>query len=55
MFNKYKISATIIPLDQAVGTLLAHDITEIRSDQFKGPAFKKGYIIKEAGLDHLER
>ena len=55
MVNKYKFSATTITLDQAVGTVLAHDITEIRPGQFKGPAFKKGYIIKEADLDHLER
>ncbi len=55
MPNKYKSSATTIPLDQAVGTVLAYDITEIRPGQFKGPAFKKGYVIKEDDLDHLER
>ena len=31
MANKFKSSATLIPIDQAVGTILAHDITEIRS------------------------
>jgi len=45
MPNKFKSSARLIPVDKAVGTVLAHDITEIRPGQFKGPAFKKGYIV----------
>ncbi|MCP4579098.1 MAG: molybdopterin-binding protein [Deltaproteobacteria bacterium] len=55
MANKFKSSATVIPVDQSVGTILAHDITEIRPGQFKGPAFKKGYIIKEEDVAHLKR
>lgn len=55
MANKFKSSATSIPIDQCVGTVLAHDITEIRPGQFKGPAFKKGYIIKKEDLPHLRR
>lgn len=55
MPNKYKSSAAIIPLDEAVGKVLAHDITEIRPGQFKGAAFKKGYIVREEDLDHLRR
>ena len=55
MPNKHKSSATIIPLEQAVGNVFAHDITEIRPGQFKGPAFKKGQIIREEDLDHLRR
>lgn len=55
MPNKYKSSATIIPLEQAVGKVLAHDITEIRPGQFKGPAFKKGYIVQKKDLPHLRR
>jgi len=55
MPSKYKSSATVIPVDQAVGMVLAHDITEIRPGQFKGPAFKKGDIISEEDLDHLRR
>jgi transcriptional regulator of NAD metabolism len=35
--------------------VLAYDITEIRPGQFKGPAFKKGYIVKEEDLEHLRR
>lgn len=55
MSNKYKSSATIIPLEQAVGKVIAHDITEIRPGQFKGPAFKKGHIVQEKDLPHLRR
>ena len=55
MANKFKSSATVIPIDQSVGTILAHDITEIRPGQFKGPAFKKGHIIRESDVPHLKR
>ncbi|MBW2000172.1 MAG: molybdopterin-binding protein [Deltaproteobacteria bacterium] len=48
-------SGRVIPVDQAVGQVLAHDITEIRPGQFKGPAFKKGHIIRPQDLDHLKR
>ncbi|MCD6294810.1 MAG: molybdopterin-binding protein [Deltaproteobacteria bacterium] len=55
MASKFKSSATVIPIDQSVGTILAHDITEIRPGQFKGPAFKKGHIIREEDVPHLKR
>lgn len=55
MPSKYKSSATIIPIDQAVGKVLAHDVTEIRPGQFKGVAFRKGHIIREEDLSHLKR
>lgn len=55
MSNKFKSSATVIPVEQSVGTVLAHDITEIRPGQFKGPAFKKGHVIREADVPHLKR
>lgn len=44
-----------IPLDQAVGMVLPHDITEIVKDEFKGRAFKKGHIIRPEDLEHLRR
>jgi len=40
---------------EAVGTVLAHDITEIRPGEFKGRAFKKGHIIREEDVCHLQR
>jgi Probable molybdopterin binding domain len=55
MSNKFKSSATVISVDQSVGTVLAHDITEIRPGQFKGTAFKKGHIIREEDVPHLKR
>jgi len=55
MPSKYKSSATIIPVEQAVGKVLAHDITEIRPGQFKGAAFKKGHIVLEEDVPHLKR
>lgn len=45
----------MIPIEAAVGTVLGHDITEIRPGQFKGAAFKKGQIIGEEDLEHLRR
>lgn len=45
----------IIPVENAVGMVLAHDITEIRRDEFKGRAFKKGHIVKEEDICHLRR
>ena len=35
-----------LPVQEAVGTILAHDITEIRPGEFKGPAFQKGHVIR---------
>lgn len=55
MATKHKSSATMITVDEAVGKVLAHDITEIRPGQFKGPAFKKGQIIRQEDVEHLRR
>lgn len=44
-----------LPVTRAVGTVLAHDITEIRPGEFKGRAFRKGHIIREEDVCHLQR
>jgi molybdenum cofactor synthesis domain-containing protein len=44
-----------VSLQDAVGLVLAHDITEIRPGEYKGPAFQKGHIIQEADICHLQR
>jgi hypothetical protein len=44
-----------IRLEEAVGSKIAHDITEIRPGEFKGPAFRKGHIVCEEDLCHLQR
>ena len=45
----------VVKIEDAVGFPLAHDITEIRPGEFKGPAFLKGQILKGGDLDHLRR
>jgi len=42
-----------IKVEDAVGLSLAHDITEIRKDEFKGVAFSKGHTVKEKDICHL--
>jgi molybdenum cofactor synthesis domain-containing protein len=44
-----------IPVREAVGTVLAHDVTEIRKDEFKGRAFRKGHVVREEDVCHLQR
>ena len=44
-----------IKLKDAVGTALAHDITEIRPGEFKGAAFRKGHVICDEDICHLQR
>jgi molybdopterin biosynthesis enzyme len=45
----------IISLEEAVGTRLAHDITEIRPGEFKGAAFRKGHTVCHDDLCRLQR
>lgn len=44
-----------ISVTDAVGMVLAHDITEIRKDEFKGRAFKKGHVVQKEDVCHLQR
>jgi hypothetical protein len=44
-----------IKLKEAVGTQLAHDITEIRPGEFKGAAFQKGHTVCNEDLCHLQK
>lgn len=44
-----------VKIEDAVGMVLAHDITEIRKGEFKGRAFKKGQRIQAADVCHLQR
>lgn len=45
----------IIRTQDAVGTILCHDITKIVPGQFKGRAFKKGHIIRLEDIPELLR
>lgn len=42
-----------VPVHEAVGMVLGHDLTEILPGVRKGPAFKKGQIITEADIPRL--
>jgi molybdopterin biosynthesis enzyme len=42
-----------IPVHQAIGQVLAHDVTRIVPGINKGPAFKKGHIIREQDVEVL--
>ena len=44
-----------VKLQDAVGTKLAHDITEIRPGEFKGPAFRKGHTVCNEDLCNLQK
>lgn len=44
-----------IRVEDAVGMVLCHDMTEIIPGKFKGRAFKKGHIIREEDIEHLLR
>ncbi len=50
-YEKEKIQA--VSVQEAVGKVLLHDITEIVPDLFKGPSFRKGHIITEADVEKL--
>ena len=41
-----------VKVEEAVGLTLCHDLTEMR-DGFKGPAFRRGYVITEADIPHM--
>lgn len=43
-----------VKVEDAVGMVLAHDLTRIVPGEFKGAAFKKGHIIREEDLSLLK-
>lgn len=45
----------VVKIEEAVGCALAHDITEIRPGEFKGPVFRRGHVLSCRDLDHLRR
>lgn len=44
-----------VRVEEAIGQTLAHDITEIRPGEFKGPAFRRGHIVEDRDIHHLQR
>jgi len=53
--SKFKSQARIVPVEEAVGMVLSHDITEIRPGEFKGAAFKKGHVLCAQDIPRLRR
>lgn len=43
----------IVSVEEAVGMVLGHDITEIVPGRFKGAAFMKGHVVKETDIPRL--
>ncbi len=46
---------TKIKVEDAIGIRLAHDITEIRPGEFKGPWFRRGHRVREQDVCRLMR
>ncbi len=44
-----------VKVEEAVGLKLAHDLTEIRPGEFKGPAFRKGHTVCDEDICRLQR
>jgi hypothetical protein len=42
-----------IKVEDAVGMVLGHDLTQIIPEKFKGRLFQKGHIIKEEDIPKL--
>ena len=42
-----------VRINDAVGMVVGHDMTKIVPGEYKGPAFKKGHIIREEDIPHL--
>ena len=44
----------MVRVEDAIGLVLAHDLTKIVPGKYKGAAFKKGYIVKEEDIQELK-
>ena len=42
-----------VKLEEAVGMVLGHDVTKVVPGGFKGPAFRRGHVIKEEDIPEL--
>ena len=43
----------LIPVQEAVGHVLCHDLTRIVRGEFKGPQFRKGHVVTEEDIPML--
>ena len=44
-----------IPVEEAVGAVLPHDMTKILPGEFKGVGFKKGHIVRAEDIAELKK
>lgn len=44
----------VVKVEDAVGMILAHDLTKIVPGEFKGAAFKKGHVIRKEDIEVLK-
>src|SRR5918994_5949202 len=51
--SRRPIMLNVIPVEEAVGLPLAHDITEIVPGEHKGPAFRRGHIVRKEDISKL--
>ena len=42
-----------VKLDEAIGMVLAHDVTKVIPGRFKGPGFRRGHVIREEDIPEL--
>ena len=43
----------MVPVESAIGMALCHDVTQIIPGQVKGPAFRRGHILREEDIPQL--
>ena len=43
-----------VKVEEAVGMVLAHDLTKVVPGEYKGAAFKKGYVVQEEDIEALK-
>jgi hypothetical protein len=42
-----------VKVDEAIGMALGHDVTKVIPGEFKGPAFRRGHIIRRENIPEL--
>src|SRR5262245_58889251 len=52
-FKEIAVMLKVIPVEEAIGMPLAHDITEIVPGKHKGPAFRRGHIVRKEDISKL--
>ncbi|SDX54435.1 molybdenum cofactor cytidylyltransferase [Marininema mesophilum] len=48
-----KSSMKEVPLSQAIGLVLAHDLTQVLPGKVKGPLFRSGHVVREEDIEPL--